>query len=108
MKMVNSAGEGIAALRAHAAAAPTTPFFVAVGIHRPHLPWDVPSHYYDLWVITFASSGFARFHLLRRCAWGFLTEPTLAGTPGSQPCNLTSSSITGGYMPCQKYADAVI
>ena len=25
------------------------PFFVAVGYHRPHLPWDVPQHFYDLY-----------------------------------------------------------
>ena len=26
-----------------------TPFFVAVGLHRPHLPWDVPARWYDLY-----------------------------------------------------------
>lgn len=25
------------------------PFFVAVGLHRPHLPWDVPEEYYELY-----------------------------------------------------------
>lgn len=25
------------------------PFFVAVGLHRPHLPWDVPEKYYALY-----------------------------------------------------------
>ncbi|MFN6050472.1 MAG: sulfatase-like hydrolase/transferase, partial [Planctomycetia bacterium] len=24
------------------------PFFVAVGLHKPHMPWDVPRKYYDL------------------------------------------------------------
>eukprot|EP00037_Helgoeca_nana_P013417 m.123492 g.123492 ORF g.123492 m.123492 type:complete len:522 (-) comp22016_c0_seq5:66-1631(-) len=27
----------------------SVPFFVAVGYHRPHLPWDVPAHFYDLY-----------------------------------------------------------
>jgi hypothetical protein len=25
------------------------PFFIALGIHRPHLPWDVPAHWYSLY-----------------------------------------------------------
>lgn len=29
-----------------------TAFFVAVGLHRPHLPWDVPVAYYDLYGST--------------------------------------------------------
>lgn len=27
----------------------TQPFFIAVGIHRPHLPWDVPAHWFSLY-----------------------------------------------------------
>ena len=31
------------------AAAQEKPFFVAVGFHRPHLPWACPQQYYDLY-----------------------------------------------------------
>jgi arylsulfatase A-like enzyme len=29
-------------------AAHDRPFFLAVGLHKPHMPWDVPRKYYDL------------------------------------------------------------
>jgi hypothetical protein len=24
------------------------PFFLAIGLHKPHMPWNVPRKYYDL------------------------------------------------------------
>ena len=34
-----------------------TPFFLAVGFHKPHLPYDVPRRYYDLYASqTFSAS----------------------------------------------------
>lgn len=40
------ASHGVATLRN---ATSRQPFFVAVGLHRPHLPWDVPQQFYDLY-----------------------------------------------------------
>jgi arylsulfatase A-like enzyme len=32
----------------HLLARHDTPFFLAVGLHKPHMPWDVPKRFYDL------------------------------------------------------------
>ncbi|MBA4064334.1 MAG: iduronate-2-sulfatase [Isosphaera sp.] len=32
----------------HLAAKHDKPFFLAIGLHKPHMPWDVPRKYYDL------------------------------------------------------------
>jgi arylsulfatase A-like enzyme len=32
----------------HLGAKHEKPFFLAVGLHKPHMPWDVPRKYYDL------------------------------------------------------------
>jgi iduronate 2-sulfatase len=42
------AAHGVALLQ-NASKYPDVPFFIAVGIHRPHLPWDVPAHWYSLY-----------------------------------------------------------
>ena len=42
------AAHGVALLQ-NASNYPDVPFFIAVGIHRPHLPWDVPAHWYSLY-----------------------------------------------------------
>ena len=42
-----NARHGVAIMRN--ASKSSQPFFIAVGIHRPHLPWDVPAHYYSLY-----------------------------------------------------------
>lgn len=34
-------------LRQHTVQSPATPFFVAVGLHKPHIPLRFPSHYLD-------------------------------------------------------------
>ena len=46
---MESDGDGCCAQEAKAAGKPNRPFFVAVGFHRPHLPWFAPKKFYDLY-----------------------------------------------------------
>ena len=39
--------------RAHAArGGDVAPFFLGVGLHKPHLPWYVPQRYYDMYTLS--------------------------------------------------------
>ena len=43
------AEHAIKTMRNFSKASNSAPFFIAVGFHRPHLPWVVPSRYFDMY-----------------------------------------------------------
>ena len=107
-----------------------TPFFLAVGFHKPHLPFYAPSKYYDIYPpaeeiglaknpnapnkmppIAWAASGemrnYADMHMfnLSECY-----DNATASMTGKQ-CHISDSvahQLRRGYHACQTYTDAQI
>ena len=74
-----NARHGVAIMRN--ASKSSQPFFIAVGIHRPHLPWDVPAHYYSLYIDVSTKDN------------KFMTKPAYVTSVAGKAHHLT---ITGG------------
>jgi len=100
----------IARLRKFAAAG--EPFFLAVGFYKPHLPFNAPKKYWDMYPTEKIRlpendkppTGATRFTL---ADWGELRQYT--GIPKAGPCSeeLTRQLIRG-YCACVTYTDAMI
>jgi len=89
------------------------PFFMAVGYQKPHLPFNAPKKYWDLYdadEIEMANNPFMPEHVSRYFDYNFGELRNYAGIPkGSEPLSDTLSRILKhGYYACVSYIDAQI
>ena len=88
------------------------PFFLAVGFHKPHLPFNAPKKYWDLYReedIRPADNPFAPKNAPKEALtdWGELRGYHGIPTKGPLPDDLARRLIHG-YRACVSYADAQI
>ena len=87
-------------------------FFLAVGFAKPHLPFNAPKKYWDLYQpadIRLADNPFAPENMPREAGtnWGELRS--YHGIPGKGPMpDDLARQLVHGYQACISYADAMI
>lgn len=89
------------------------PFFMAVGYKKPHLPFNAPKKYWDLYdvnEIEMADNMFMPEHASRFFEYNFGELRNYAGIPkGPLPFSDTlSRNLKHGYYACVSYIDAQI
>lgn len=88
------------------------PFFLAVGFHKPHLPFNAPKRYWDLYDPAsfkppLQSSWPAASPEIARTGWGELRG--YHGMPDSGPVSgELARSLIHGYYACVSYMDAQV
>ena len=73
------------------------PFFLACGLHKPHMPWSVPKKYYDLYPLDKIQ--------LPKVLENDLDDVPPAGVADGQAARATtppSSSPAAGRTPCRR------
>ncbi len=89
------------------------PFFMAIGYHKPHLPFNAPKKYWDLYdqnQIEMADNPFMPEDVSRFFEYNFGELRNYAGIPkGNEILNDTlKRTLKHGYYACVSYIDAQI
>jgi arylsulfatase A-like enzyme len=88
------------------------PFFLAMGFYKPHLPFNAPKHYWDMYKpgdITLADNPFVPKNAPKYAMtnWGELRN--YYGIPKKGPCSdELARQLIHGYYACITYIDALI
>jgi len=88
------------------------PFFMAMGFYKPHLPFNAPKRYWDMYRredIALAENPFVPKDApgYATTDWGELRS--YVGMPGSGPCSdAQARALIHGYYACVSYTDAQI
>ena len=102
------ADEAVAALRKFKAG--TQPFFLAVGFHKPHLPFSVPKTYWDLYdpskiplaANSFLPKGAPEYAMAdKNELWGYSDVPDVSHLPDDY-----ARQLKHGYYAAVSYMDA--
>ena len=89
-----------------------TPFFLAIGFHKPHLPYDVPRRYYDLYTSqTFNTSADATTPKdvphIAQTSWNEVE--VYQDIPGEEPLSEAKTlELIRGYAASTSYMDAQV
>lgn len=88
------------------------PFFLAVGFHKPHLPFNAPKHYWDLYdrsSIRLANNPFAPDGATEYSLVDFGELRGYFGLPAAGPVpDDLARTLIHGYLACVSYVDAQV
>ena len=88
-----------------------TPFFLAIGFHKPHLPFNAPKKYWDLYSeqdITLPPNDSLPLNYTEHTLYNFGELRNYAGIPkGNEPLEESlKKTLKHGYYACVSYMDA--
>lgn len=90
----------------------SNPFFLAVGFHKPHLPFNAPKKYWDLYdpgKIHFPSNYFPIENATKYTMGGFPEVQSYTNIPNKLPLkDSIALNMIHGYYACVSYTDAQI
>ena len=86
------------------------PFFMALGFHKPHLPFNAPRQYWDLYQdVPLAENPFAPENVTEYSLTGFGELRGYFGIPNEGPVpDELARQLVHGYAACVSYMDAQV
>ena len=90
----------------------TQPFFLAVGFFKPHLPFNAPKKYWDMYESSSFALGENRMAPSEVFPWTYSKQMELGGyqgVPGNEAVSFDQAQqLRHGYYACVSYVDAQI